>query len=278
MFDHGPISQMQRSRGTASVGFVWREGTARLATLHQQGSAKAMLPRVHGPVPEVVFLNTSGGLTGGDRLSYALDVPAGAEVTATTQTAERGYASPGPAAQVAVTARVGAGGRLNWLPQETLIYEDSHVSRETNVELSGDASCLLVETIVLGRHAMGEHPNRARLTDRRMVRRDGRPVWAETLHLDAATLALRAGAAVLDGATCLAVIAVIAPAAEDALSRVRATLIEPACRSAASGWDGKLLIRILAQDGWPLRQQIARTLRVLTPTLPRVWQMPGDPA
>jgi len=246
--------------------------------LQQSGSAKAMLPRVHGGVPEVVFLNTSGGLTGGDRLSYHLDVPALAEVTATTQTAERGYASPGPVASVRVTARVGAGGRLNWLPQETLIYEDAHVSRETTVDLASDASCLMVETIVLGRHAMGEAPANARLTDRRLIRREGRPVWAETLCLDAEVLTHAARPALLGGARCLAVLAWVAPAAQDALDRVRATLTEPGCQSAASAWHGRLLVRILAQDGWPLRCQVARTLRALIPALPRVWQMTGgDP-
>ena len=277
MLDSGPISQLQRSRGSASVGFACRQGRARLATLQQSGSAKAMLPRVHGPVPEVVFLNTSGGLTGEDRLSYALDIPSETEVTATTQTAERGYASPGPAAHVKVSATVGAGGRLNWLPQETLIYEDANVSRETKVELCGDAACLMVETIVLGRHAMGEVPRRARLTDRRQISRDGRPVWAETLRLDTAALTQTGQPAVLNGARCFAVIALIAPNAPDLTDRIRATLTVSGCRSAASGWDGKLLIRITAEDGWPLRQQVARTLRALAP-LPRVWQMPGvDP-
>ena len=274
MLDSGPTSQLQRSRGIASVGFANRNGAARLSTLQQSGSAKAILPRVHGTVPEVVFLNTSGGLTGGDRIAFNLDVPAHIEVTATTQTAERGYASPGPAAAVRVTASVAAGGRLNWLPQETLIYEDAHVSRETNIELYGNASCLLVETIVLGRHAMGEVPCRARLTDRRMVLRDGRPVWAETLRLDAATLAMTGHPAVLNGANCFAVIAFVAPDAPDLIHHIRATLTVPGCQCAASGWDGKLVVRITATDGWPLRCQIARTLRALTP-LPRVWQMTG---
>jgi len=277
MLDSNPNSQMQRSRGKALVGFVNRHGRARLADLQQSGSAKAMLPRVQGAVPEVVFLNTSGGLTGGDRLAYHVDVPPQTEVTATTQTAERGYASLGPMAAVTVTARVGAGGRLNWLPQETLSYENAHVLRDTKIDLHGDAACLMVETVVLGRHAMREAPRHARFTDRRLVSRDGRPVWAETLRLDATALSQSAQPAMLNGATCFAIIALIAPAAEDALYRIRATLTEPGCTAAASAWGGKLLVRLTARDGWPLRCQVARTLRALTP-LPRVWQMTGDPA
>ena len=41
------------------------------------------MPHV-GAVPEIVFLNTSGGLTGGDRLSYRVDLGDGCRAVATT--------------------------------------------------------------------------------------------------------------------------------------------------------------------------------------------------
>ena len=72
----------QRTRGTAEVGLAG----GRLQRLFQQGSAKAIV--LH-PGPEVVFLNTAGGVTGGDELDYRLRTDASA--TATTQTAERAY-------------------------------------------------------------------------------------------------------------------------------------------------------------------------------------------
>ena len=114
MLDDGPERLMQRSRGSAFASFALRSGAVGLVDLCQQGSGKAMLPRVAGPVPEVVFLNTSGGLTGGDALAYALEVGAGCRITATTQTAERAYSSLGAQAHLRVTARVGPGGRLGW--------------------------------------------------------------------------------------------------------------------------------------------------------------------
>jgi urease accessory protein len=260
---------MQRAQGRAFVAFG---AGNRLADLAQQGSAKAMLPRVSGP-PEVVFLNTSGGLTDGDRLSYQLDIAAGCRITATTQTAERAYASRGAPAVAEVTATLGAGARLDWLPQETILFEDSHLHRSTTINLAGDAACLLVESVVLGRHAMGETLTRARLTDRRLVLRDARPVWAETLDITPEFLAT-ANAALLGEARAFAVIALIAPHAEDALPTLRATLTHQGCDSAASGWDGKCIARILARDGWPLKQQIATALAALRAgPLPRVWQL-----
>jgi urease accessory protein len=260
---------MQRAHGRAFVAFA---AGNRLADLAQRGSAKAMLPRVSGG-PEVVFLNTSGGLTDGDRLGYHLDIATDCQIVATTQTAERAYASRGAAAHAEVSAQVAHGARLDWLPQETILFEDSHLQRATTINLTGDAACLLVESVVLGRHAMGESLSRARLTDRRMVTRDGRPIWAETLQITPDFLAT-ANAALLGDARAFAVIAWIAPQAEDALAPLRAALTHPDCQAAASAWDGKCIARILARDSWPLKQQIATALAALRQgPLPRVWQL-----
>lgn len=100
--------------------------------LRQQGSAKAILPHVGGH-PEVVFLNTAGGLTAGDRLSYATEVPAGMRLTATTQTAERAYRAEGGEAEVRVTHRVE--GWLDWLPQETILFDCAALHRVTEIDL-----------------------------------------------------------------------------------------------------------------------------------------------
>jgi urease accessory protein len=273
MFD-APAPRMQRSRGTAAVAVSHRGGRVRLDRLAQAGSAKAFLPRVHRAVPEAVFLNTSGGLTGGDALTFALDVGPGAALVATTQTAERAYAAGGSPARVRVTGAVGAAGRLDWLPQETILYEDADLDRATVIDLAGDASCLLAETVVLGRLAMGEAPARARLRDARLIRRDGRPVWAETLALDARVLARAGEAAVLGGARAFAVLALVAPGAADALGPLRAALAGDGVEGAASAWDGKCVARLTARDGWPLRQAVARALAMLRGgPLPRVWQM-----
>ncbi len=260
---------MQRAHGRARVAFA---SGNRLADLAQQGSAKAMLPRVSGP-PEVVFLNTSGGLTDGDRLSYGLDIAEGCQITATTQTAERAYASRGAPAVAEVTANLGKGARLDWLPQETILFENSHLRRATRIDLAEGASCLIAESVILGRHAMGESLAQARLTDARMIRREGRPFWAETLEITPDFLA-GPRAALLGEARAFAVIALIAQGAEDALPRLRATLTQAGCDAAASGWNGRCIARILARDGWPLRQQIAQALAALRPgPLPRVWQL-----
>ncbi|WP_370692948.1 urease accessory protein UreD [Pseudotabrizicola sp.] len=272
-----PIHQpMQRSRGEASVSLDHGSAGMRLTGLRQHGSAKCILP--HGPTgrggqPEVVFLNTSGGLTGGDTLSYAVTLGARARAVATTQTAERAYRSSGGAARVRVTMTVGADGWLDWLPQETILFNDSQLDRRTTLDLAPGAGCLLLESVVLGRAAMGETVAKVALRDWREIRQAGRPVMIEPLALT--DRALQTGAAGLAGARAFASLAMVGQGVADLLGPVRAVLDEPGVTAAASAPDGRLMLRVMAADGWPMRRQIARCLAVLRrgQALPRVWQM-----
>lgn len=266
-----PVPCPERSHGAARLSFRRAGGWTRLVGLHQSGSAKAFVhPTAEGP--EVVFLNTSGGMTGGDRLAFGLTLEAGCRVTATTQTAERAYRSADGTALVAVDHVLETGAHLDWLPQETILFDHSALQRTTTIRLGKGASCLLLEAIVLGRAAMGETVRGLRLTDRRWVLRGDVPVLVEPLRLTDA--ALVAGAGVLQGARALASLALVAQRAEAALGPVRAVLDEPGVSAGASAFDGKLTVRLMAADGWPMRRQILRLLAVLREgPLPRVWQM-----
>lgn len=276
MFDtaHDP-KLMQRTRGRAAVGMrAAPGGGARLEDLHQSGSAKAMLPKTYGAAPEVVFLNTAGGLTGGDRMEFALTLDAGAHATATTQTAERAYASAGGHAALDVRFDIGAGARLDWLPQETILFEHSNLQRDTQIKMAADARLLMCETLVFGRVAMGETLRSVHLLDRRVVTRGGTPALIEPLRIDAATLADRDAPAGLRGARAVSTLALIAPGAEDALTPLRDALNQcDGVTAAASAWDGKCVARLMAADPAPLRRALARAIETLRGgPLPRVWQ------
>lgn len=267
MFDHGPI-RLERATGEA---FVALDAASRLLRLRQAGSAKAFLPRTDRAEPEVVFLNTSGGLAGGDRLALALDLAAGARATGTTQTAERAYRSAdGTPAEVTVSLAAGAGARLDWLPQETILYDGAAVTRRTRADLKGDAALILAECIVLGRVAMGEAVRHLGFFDRREVWREGRPVWIDAVRLDGQALAPTP--ALLAGARAFATVAMIAPGAEDALGAVRGALPAGAVTSA---WDGKLVVRMAGPDAFALRRSVAAVIHILRrgAPLPRVWQI-----
>lgn len=260
-----PIATMQRAKGEARVTLG---PTARLVRLRTEGSAKAILPG-GAEVPEVVFLNTSGGLTSGDALRFSLDLQGGRAV-ATTQTAERAYRATGIPARMEVDLTVGPGGWLDWLPQETILFDNAALDRRTVIDLAPGAGCLALEAVVLGRAAMGETLRHIRFRDRREIRRDGQPFWIDPLALDDA--ALCGGPACLGDARAFASIVLTD---ETALAPLRAVLDEPGVSASASAFAGRTVLRLLAGDGWPLRRQILRALQVLRAgrPLPRVWQI-----
>ena len=271
-----PTPLLERSHGAAHLRLARRRGLCVVADLAQQGSAKVFLPRGDPANPEVVFLNTSGGMTSGDRLRLGLSLGDGVGATATTQTAERAYKALQGPADVRISADVGANGWLHWLPQETILFEDGHLHRDTRIDLGQGARCLLGEIIVLGRRAMGERPERARLQDSRMVRIQGRPVWAESLRLDAGILDLATAPAMLGANAAFAVLALVGQGAEAAAEVLRAIPVIPGVAFAVSGWNGRTIARLMAPDLWPLKQQLAQMLPGLSKhPLPRVWQMQG---
>lgn len=265
MLDAAPISH-QRTRGAARISL--RQGGA-LGDLYQQGSAKIMLPKCYGHAPEAVFLNTAGGLTGGDRLDYSVDLAAGATLTATTQTAERAYASSGGLAEVELDLKVGAGAHLDWIPQETILFDHCALHRRTRINLGDGASCLFAEMVTLGRAAMGETLTRLDLVDRRIITRNGAPLFIDPLRLGAADLRDRTPAGLGDAAA-LATVVLVAEDAEDRLAPLRRML--PDC-AVASAWDGRLLVRGMSPDPYALRRAVAAILTHLRGApLPRVWQ------
>ncbi|MFQ8430815.1 urease accessory protein UreD [Amaricoccus sp. W119] len=268
-----PIRQ-QRAEGRAEVAMEVSRGATRLRRLYQAGCAKALLPRVHGAMPEAILINTSGGITGGDRLAYAAAAGAGAGMTVTTQAAERIYRSSGGVGMVDVALSLGPRARLDWLPQETILFEGGRLARRLTVEMAEDARLTLLESVVLGRAAMGETLRGASITDHWRVRRGGRLVHAEALRLGPDITVGTRGRATLRGARAFATLVHVAPGAEDRLAEARRLLAETDLPAAASAKPGVLILRLLAPDAAPLRQMLFRLLKALRgAALPRVWSL-----
>lgn len=269
-----PPIRLQRAEGRAEVAMEVSRGATRLRRLYQAGCAKALLPRVHGSSPEAILINTSGGITGGDRLAYAASAGAGAGMTVTTQAAERIYRSSGDVGVVDVTLSLGAGARLDWLPQETILFEGGRLARRLHVDMAEDARLTLLETVVLGRAAMGETLRHASITDHWRIRRAGRLVHAEALRLGPDISVGARGRATLRGARAFATLVHVAPGAEDRLHEARGLLREAELPAAASAKSGVLILRFLAPDAAPLRRALFPLLGALRGiALPRVWSL-----
>lgn len=265
------VAQMQRARGEGRVETQLLDGRTRLHALFQEGAAKILLPNTHDASLQAVLINTAGGLCGGDDIRWTATAAPDARLVLTTQACERVYRSTGHDARITTRLKVGAGARLDWLPQETILYEDGRLDRTLDVDLAADATFCAIEAIVLGREAMGEDARGARLRDRWTIRRDGRLIHAEATRLSADPLE-RDGLSLLDGARAFATILYVGRDAERKLAPVRQTL---SGRSGASLIGERLIVRIIADSGLALRRIIAPTIAELSSAgaLPRLWHL-----
>lgn len=276
------MPRLERAEGVARVAFALRRigerEETRLADLFQDGSAKVRLPKVHdGSGPAAVFLNSAGGVTGGDRLSFEARFGAGTTATVTTQAAERIYRRSDGVGRIDNRLVVEAGATVHWLPQETIVFDGAGLRRRLDVDLAGDARLVAVESVVLGRTAMGEEVTAVDLADHWRVRRDGRLIYADALRLSGDSRAILSGGATGLGARAFASILV---AASDAASRLDGsrklieTLAVDGIEAGASAFDGLLSIRCLALDGRRLRTIVEPLIETLTGRpLPRAWSI-----
>ena len=190
----------------------------------------------------------------------------------TSQAAEKIYRAE--AAPAAITTRIslGDGARLDWLPQETILFNGARLSRTLDVEMAATASLTLVESVVLGRGAHGETVEHGSLRDRWRIRRAGRLVLAEDVRLEGEIAARMRRPAIGAGARAIATLLHIAPRAEQLLDGLRAALAHAGCRCGASAWNGCLVARFLSSDPAQLRIDIARAAMALTKSdMPRSW-------
>jgi urease accessory protein len=265
----------QRADGTAELRFECRGERSVLRHLYQSAPLRVLFPQPEsGEPPLAALVNTAGGLAGGDRLRVEARACAGSTATLCTPAAEKLYRSLGPETGIETTLHIEAGATLEWLPQETILFEGARLRRRLVAELAPDARLLAAEMLVFGRAARGEVFRRGSLHDSWRLRVDGRLRWADALRL------AEPGAALADpfgfgGAGAFATLLYAAP---DAAAHL------PALREAAGPLgaatlprEGVALIRWLGPSA-PVRAALAAaipplraTLLGLPPLLPRLW-------
>jgi urease accessory protein len=277
--DTARAAPLERGHGAAELGFVRRgDGTA-LAHLFQRTPCRVLFPRPDAGDPlTAVLLTTSGGLAGGDVLDIDIDVAAGAGALVTSQAAEKVYRSLGPDCRVAARLAVADGAALEFLPQETILFEGARLRRRTVVEVAATGRFLACDMLVFGRTARGEAYTRGRLHDVWEVRRDGRLAWFDAVRLDGDIAATLASPMAFGDAVALATALYLGEDAAGLLPRARAMADDGPSRAGATLVNGVLLARFLGPRASHVRAHLGRYLSGLRHAalgrpaqLPRVW-------
>ena len=179
-----------------ALGVERRGGSSVLVQREHSGPLrvqKALYPE--GPdVCHAIVLHPPGGIAGGDSLEISLAVGAGARALVTTPGAGKWYRSGGRQARQSLNVRVGEGGVVEYLPQETIVFDGAEAQMQTQVELAAGALFCGWEILCLGRTASGERVSRGRLDLATRIERQGRPLWLERGRLLGGSAWLDAGA------------------------------------------------------------------------------------
>ena len=260
-----------RAKGAVRFGVRLQDGVTRRGDLHESGSLRVRFPSPEDDGLSAVFINTAGGVAGGDRFDISIDAAEGARLTLTTAAAEKVYRAVGKPAELNIALKVADGAHLAWLPQETILFDRAQVARRIDIDLAGSASLLLCEIVVFGRAAMGETMRHGEFLDRWRVRRDGRLVLAENVRLDGEIGEKLSRPAVAKGGVAIGT-ALIAPGDEALVERIREVQDAFGGEVGISAWNGFAMARFCAQDAARLRADMLAVLgRASGRALPRLW-------
>ena len=132
-----------------------------------------------------VIVHPPGGIVAGDSLAVNLRVDGGAHALATTPGAQKWYRSTGAAASAITRLHVADDARLEWMPQETMVFDGARATQALEVTLAPKARFFGWEMLCLGRTTRGERFATGEFRQSIcLVRADGSaPMWRESMVL-----------------------------------------------------------------------------------------------
>ena len=241
---------------------------------------KALYPEGEG-VCQAIVLHPPSGIAGGDQLLISATVGAGAHAQLTTPGAGKWYRSGGPEASQRLELTVEEGAALEWLPQETIVFDGARARMETRVRLAADSRFIGWDILCLGRAAAGERFEHGRFDLLCRVERGGAPIWLERGGFDGADpmLASPAGWAGHGvGGTLLCAFPDLPRQAAGLLEALRAIAPGDGASHGITALPGVLVARYLGDNSEAARLWFARLWQTLRPACcgrpavpPRIW-------
>jgi urease accessory protein len=267
-------------RASLALGFERRGERTVLATRRHDGPLvvqKALHPEGDAPCHAIV-VHPPAGIAGGDELAIGVHAGEGAEALLTTPGAGKWYRSAGPWARQQVSIHGARGSRLEWLPQETIVFDGARADIAFQAHLEADARLIAWDIVCLGRTGSGERFETGHCRLQARIVRDGRLAWCERggIEPDSPVGASPAG---LAGDPVFATVLVAAPHIEDAWI-VAARAVAPAQGVAAvTRLPGLLIARYRGRSSEAARHYCSGVWKALrAPALgrdavePRIWR------
>jgi len=264
-----------------SMDFRRREAATILARREHVGPLriqKALYPEGEA-ICHAIVLHPPSGIVGGDELEIDVTVGQGAHALLTTPGAGKWYRSAGAWASQRLGFAVEAQGVLEWLPQETIVFDAARAAMRSTVDLADEARFIGMDVLCLGRRASGERFTEGAVRLDTRVRRAGRPVWLERGMLEGGSGLLDASAG-LAGFSVSGTFLAVAPGIEPGLQTACRDIPvhEAGARHGITALPDMLVARYLGHSSEAARQWFVALWQTLRPALigreaqlPRIW-------
>lgn len=257
--------------------FVDDAGVTRLVGRDHSGPLRVQQPLYPegGAICHAIVVHPPGGVVGGDTLHIDARVAERGHALLTTPGAGKWYRANGRQSRQTVQLAAGSGAQIEWLPQETIIYDGADVTLEHSVELAPDACYIGLEIVCFGRRASGERFQSGVLRQRSQIRCGGQLLWWEQGAIAAGSAAMLGVTGLQGASVCATLLAVGPPLPPALLAEIRG--LHPAL--AASQVRRVLVLRLLGEDNEAARDTMIGAWRLLRPQLlgcpasvPRIWR------
>ena len=237
---------------------------------------KALYPEGDA-VCQAILLHPPSGIAGGDQLQISITAAAQSHAQITTPGAGKWYRSGGQNAAQHVSLTVEEGATLEWLPQETIVFDGARARMETHVSLAADSNYIGWDILCLGRAASGERFEHGKFELFYRVDRNNCPIWIERgcIAGNDAMLSSPAGWA---GASVSGTLLAAFPHTPELLAACRAIAPADAACHALTALPGLLIARYLGDSSEAARLWFAALWAVIRPVCcgrpaitPRIW-------
>jgi len=259
------------------LAFARRAGRSVIARRRHLGPLTLQRPFYpEGDVCHAYILHPPGGVVGGDRLRLKIEVEANAHALVTTPASAKFYRTQDKLAQQLQALRVASGGILEYLPQDSILFDACRVDMRTRVDLDDGAKFAGWEIICLGRPASGEHFEHGSCRQAYEIYRAGKPLILERTRL-------QGGAAMQSAAWGLAGYPVsgtllISDASAGMLELARGAGADVSGLFSASIVQDVMICRLLGRQGLEVREALAKVWDAIRPAWidrapcrPRIW-------
>lgn len=277
-----PVAAPTGWQARLALGFADDAGTTRLVERTHTGPLRVQKPLYpEGPrVCQAIVVHPPGGVAGGDELMLHLHAAADSAALVTTPGAGKWYKANGKRARQQIHIAIDAEASLEWLPQESIVFDAADVTLESDISLAAGAAYLGCEILCFGRTASGERFQHGRLAQRTTLRIDGRLAWFEQGQLAAGSSAMHSPLGMAGKTVCATFLAAgkSVPASVIATLREHAAPLVPDAAFGVTQLKSVIAARYLGHSSEQAKAVMALAWRQLRPALtgrdaviPRIW-------